>query len=128
MLKKIAAADTRFRMAKALLDEGFPLEVKCHEDHTPLQCAMVRSCPEGRIIQRHICPTDRTLASRVVAELLSRGANANVQNSAGRTPLHQAIAACDVELTSVLLRAGADTPRLSIIKTSRPIMIKKSSG
>jgi hypothetical protein len=109
--EKMAAADARFRMAIALLDRGFPLETRCDVGHTPLQCALHRSCPFSTI-HRYISPADHTLTSRVVAELLSRGADPNTRSNfwraSGQTPLHQTVAAGDVLLTALLLNAGAD--------------------
>jgi len=109
--EKMAAADARFRMAIALLDRGFPLETRCDVGHTPLQCALHRSCPSSTI-HRYISPADHTLTSRVVAELLSRGADPNARSNCwqagGQTPLHQTVAAGDVVLTALILNAGAD--------------------
>jgi len=101
--EQIAAANNRFRMAISLLDQGFPLETQCHQGHTPIQCALLRSYPGDVSFLRYISRADRTLSLWVIAELLCRGANSNVRNIAGQTPLHQTIAACDVELTSRLL-------------------------
>ncbi|KAF8533219.1 ankyrin repeat-containing domain protein [Trichophaea hybrida] len=109
--EKIAAADTRFRMAITLLDHGFPIEIRCDEGHTPLQCSLLRSFPTHDI-RRHISPADRTLSSRVIEELLSRGADANAGDyfwqSDGQTPLHQTVATSDFGFASLLLRGGAN--------------------
>ncbi len=87
-----AALQGNLAIALALIDHGISVDVRDKDQNTPLHWA----CGGGR--------------TRVVAELLARGADPGAVNANGDTPMHDAFFSRDhfEEIFRVLLAAGAD--------------------
>ena len=93
----LAAAFGGTDAAALLLDRGAHL----HQfSRNPIRCQPLHACiAQGRQIE-----TARLL--------IGQGADVNAAQAGGYTPLHQAAAAGDREMTLLLLKAGADTRKL----------------
>jgi ankyrin repeat protein len=135
----IAIINSNWDIAKRLIDAGAEVNQCDMYGQSPLYAAVVYSAPRPPslfVVGPGINPTDppnQATSKEVVALLLDKGANPNMQlfyRPAGRsaggaargaTPLMAAAAEDDVELVKLLLAHGAD-PRLYQADNQTPIM------
>eukprot|EP00755_Sulcionema_specki_P015604 Sspe_Gene.59856::Locus_32923_Transcript_1_1_Confidence_1.000_Length_1945::g.59856::m.59856 len=105
-----AAREGHLEAVKYLLEErGGELEVDCRNDRdeTPLFFAAGNS------------------HSSVVLELLDRGANPNIPNMKGRTPLHMALRWAKSDTKKRIERAAASAPAVEHITLASGLVIRK---
>ena len=92
----------------ALLAAGADLNQWDSTGHTPLHYAVGTPSASPWSSEARLGTDPRPAVNPAVAVLLASGAEASLPNNAGRTPLHQAVAADNSAHVVALLRAGAD--------------------
>ncbi len=100
----IAARDGQAEAAKLLIYRGAELDVQTDQGATALMMTLTQHFPTEK---------DR---NDLLFYLLRRGANANLPDKAGYTPLYYAILACRPESLEILLDYDADPHNASVKK------------
>ena len=136
----IAIMNTNWDIAKRLIDAGADVNQWDIYGQAPLYAAVVNSVPRppsifgGGPVPKPLDPPEQATPREVIALLLDKGANPNMQlfyRPAGRssggaargaTPLMAAAAEDSVDLVKLLLAHGAD-PRLYQADNQTPMMV-----
>ena len=101
----LAAFAGSIEIIQLLIESGSSLDALDSNRNTPLHTAIVRDC-KG-VTQDN----DATIQNEIIAItnlLLDRGANPNIQNRFGETPLHKAALSGKTVVANLLLKKGAN--------------------